>query len=356
MSIASHFKNIEIYKTFHHAFVFEQRKNSLTSCRFCNNYKNMTYNITRMTKHLKICKNFLNDSSNFESDIVAKVMKKKLKKKHEKKNEINKSFDKKQLTQTTFAFSSMTKNTTKRINILIARAIFENDKTLITFEKSIMKKFLKTLNSIYESSFKKIIFNILLKKMFEKKNKIVIEILHNNNYINYIIDDVFNINQKRIVNFIAQTSQYDNFHLSTKNMFFFFHIVEFLTFRIFNKMMLWCDDKSHNVNFFCTNETVVMRRMWKYLQNQSTWKHVFFLICDNHDIQLLIKNIVTKLFWFVNFFKRIQAIIFYYNKNDKCVILFREHQRRFYKNKIFVMLLSIITRWDNQINELQIEE
>ena len=189
-----------------------------------------------MKHHLKICANFLNDSNNVFNDIVVKIKNVQMQKKLENKNnnEENNSFVKR---QQTFEFSIIKKITKKFFDTLIARTIFENDKSLSIFENSIMLRFLKILNSIYTSFFKKIIFDVLLNEIFEKKKQKIEKILHDNDHINFTIDDVFNINQKRIVNLIVQTFQYDNFHFAIENMSIFEHIVEQLTFRIFQKML-----------------------------------------------------------------------------------------------------------------------
>lgn len=64
------------------------------------------------------------------------------------------------------------------------------------------------------------------------------QILNESFCFNFIIDDVFNINQKRIVNLIAQTSEYDFFLLISKNMFSFEHNAKKLTFRIVDKILI----------------------------------------------------------------------------------------------------------------------
>ena len=216
---------------------FGQQKYATTSCKFCTEYKDMTYNITRMRHHLEICADFLNDPSNASSDIVVKIRGVQMQRELENKNN-NEEDNPPAKRQQTLEFSAMKKTTKKLLDTLTARAIFEGGRPLSIFEDPTMLRFLKALNPAYTPPSRRVISDVLLSEIFEEEKQKIEEILHGSDHINFTTDDASNINQERIVNLTAQTPQYGSFHLAAEDMSTFEHTAEQLTPRISQKMLL----------------------------------------------------------------------------------------------------------------------
>ncbi len=51
-----------------------------------------------------------------------------------------------------------------------------------------------------------------------------------------------------------------------------------------------------------------MRALWSELEAFDELKHVFFISCDSHDLQLLLDDII-KLSWFTKILKKAQWIV-----------------------------------------------
>ena len=287
--------NYEIRRVFTIKQSNDRQKTHIVFCDFCFFYNYKILHIIRMRDHLKTCENYLKNFKNKDFFIVIDIVL--IRVKIECKNE---KFFKKRIktNQQTLNYFSYNDVQLDYINMLIIEIIVENELKLNLFENQNMRRFMKIIVFFWKSSCKKTIFIVLLDQIFEQNKQKMHRILDENFCFNFIIDDVFNINQKRIVNFIVQTFEYDFFLLISKNMSSFEHNAKKLIFRIVDKIFIWNDNKSKNVNFLCIDDAFVMRKIWRIIQTITMFQHVFFLICDNHDIQFLVKDIF-ELSWFV---------------------------------------------------------
>ena len=295
--------NYIVFKCFTTTNSINNQKTRIFNCKVCDHF--FAHNITRMTAHLINCTSFLKHNDNVSHFFV---LIKKTTTMINLKRKIEKNYENFSKRQTSFNVQIMSKNQLQHLHTFLNKTIFENDKILNLFELKLMLKFLYVFNSIYKLFSKKIIANSLLNQKYDNK-KIQMQRIFNDCFcINYTNDEVSNVNQKRIINFTKKIKNYEFFHLIFIDMFFFEHSTKQLTSRLTQMMTYWSNNKFENINFFCTNDVVAMKKMWKLLNDLSTFKHVFFLSCDNHDVQLLIKNIVIKLSWFVQLFQKTQIV------------------------------------------------
>lgn len=89
-----------------------------------------------------------------------------------------------------------------------------------------------------------------------------------------------------------------------------------------------------------------MRKTWALLAEKSNWEEAFFVPCDSHGIQLLIKNICN-IPWFAGVFKQSQEIVSYFFKANKQMSMLRRSQMIFY-SRTYALSLSVSTRWGTQ--------
>ena len=75
--------------------------------------------------------------------------------------------------------------------------------------------------------------------------------------------------------------------------------------------------------------------------------HVFFVPCDSHGLQLLMKDIAG-LAWFKELFNQAQTIPVYFHKADKQLSILREYQQAEY-GRTYAVTMSCITRWGTQV-------
>ena len=105
------------------------------------------------------------------------------------------------------------------------------------------------------------------------------------------------------------------------------------------------------VNSFVTNTCNLKRAVWNIIQHDLRFRHVFFVSCDSHNLQLLIKNIL-KLSKLDAMFKKALKCVNSLRKVKRQFDLLRKHQKNQY-DKYKALIAFTILRWNTQINLLQ---
>ena len=84
------------------------------------------------------------------------------------------------------------------------------------------------------------------------------------------------------------------------------------------------------------------RKAARILASRQEYQKVFFIFCDSHGLQLLIKNIV-ELLWFNAIFRNVQAIIAAFTGSLKQLGLLQNCMCETLE-KVFSFALSVITQ------------
>ncbi len=133
------------------------------------------------------------------------------------------------------------------------------------------------------------------------------------NHLNFFSNETCNIQKKRVINLYIHvsttaTSMRKEFHLKTKvkvvkimnaktqARWFFNHIIDIL------QSQFW------RINTFVIDTCSTMKTLWSMLKAFGELKHIFFISCDSHELQLLLDDIL-KLSWFVKILKDAKWII-----------------------------------------------
>lgn len=62
------------------------------------------------------------------------------------------------------------------------------------------------------------------------------------------------------------------------------------------------------VNCIATDICAIMKLMWSLIEQHPKMKHVFFVFCDSHGLQLLLGDVV-KFFFFAKTIRQAQLIV-----------------------------------------------
>ena len=100
------------------------------------------------------------------------------------------------------------------------------------------------------------------------------------------------------------------------------------------------------VNSISTDTCPTMLAMEKVLGQIDEYKHVFFIPCDSHSLQLLIKDIMSIPHLKI-ILSKAQTIVSAFHKSPLHHALLREEQLDIYK-KHYALILSVITHWGTQ--------
>lgn len=87
---------------------------------------------------------------------------------------------------------------------------------------------------------------------------------------------------------------------------------------------------------------------WNRMERNHRTKHVFFVLCDSHRLQLLMKDIIEPN-WFSSCFSFAENIVTHFNHSPKQLAMLREKMRNAY-GKTGTFILSVFTRWGTQVN------
>lgn len=107
-------------------------------------------------------------------------------------------------------------------------------------------------------------------------------------------------------------------------------------------------DGFDRINSVGTDTCNTMRDSWNRMERDPRTKHVFFVPCDSHGLQLLMKDIIETN-WFTSRFSSAQNIVTHFNHSPKQLAMLREKMRNAY-GKTRAFILSVLTRWGTQVN------
>ncbi|RYC78191.1 hypothetical protein BFJ63_vAg18936, partial [Fusarium oxysporum f. sp. narcissi] len=101
------------------------------------------------------------------------------------------------------------------------------------------------------------------------------------------------------------------------------------------------------MNAICTDTCSTMRKLHAEMKNMPEFRHCFFLLCDSHGLQLLVKDIVESERW-ASVLKKVTRIITSFKKAKLQLARLRAYQLECYgKQKAFIT--PAITRWGTQL-------
>jgi len=91
--------------------------------------------------------------------------------------------------------------------------------------------------------------------------------------------------------------------------------------------------------------------MWMHLRSKPRFQRTFFIPCDSHGLQLMIKDIIS-LDLFKDTMAMCNKIVTHFRLAQKQLALLRHYQREIY-GKIYALTLAGNTRWGSQVGELK---
>ena len=90
-----------------------------------------------------------------------------------------------------------------------------------------------------------------------------------------------------------------------------------------------------------------MRKIWRILVEDIRLKHMFFILCDSHGIQLLIKDILT-IPWLKEVHRKCKLVVAAFRHASQQYGVLKKHILHHY-SKRYAFILACITRWGTEI-------
>jgi hypothetical protein len=165
-------------------------------------------------------------------------------------------------------------------------------------------------------------------------------------YINAVMDESSDIAGNRIIN-LSFVTPHGVFYVDTEDSG-----AESLTSHYLAQWFIDHVEQAigsgnwHRVNSLATDTCATMRGVWKKLEETEKTKHLFFIPCESHGLQLLIKDIL-ETHPYSKILEKAQSVASFFHSAKKQYAILREEQQRIY-GRHYALLLSVITRWGTQ--------
>lgn len=251
------------------------------------------------------------------------------------------------LIQTQIAVPVLRKNDQVALDELASMELYVGGRPLSLFDEPWMKGFLHRLNTAYKVPSHTKFAGPLLDQAYDKVKHDTQVAVNDSSYLNLITDGSSNINHERMTNISCHT-ELGALHLSSQDIPTHTHDAQALATYMDTQIRIWIHDKLQRVNSLAVDTENKMRKMIQLLEKTPGWEHVFFVPCDSHGCQLLMKDI-SEMPWFAPIFKKAQMVATYFHKADKQLAILRMYQLRGEQKRVFSITLSCITRWGTQV-------
>ena len=252
-------------------------------CRHCHTV--MSHGATRQQIHLDQCDQYRRRSTNSDSSIQTIL-------------DAN--------------IRSLAVDVAKRLHQTATMTVYMFNLSFNHYENSYVRAHEQAFYSQYTPSSHTIMAEVLLNEAYQTM-KAKIDSMLMSHYLNFFSDESTNIRKERVINLCVHvsktaTSKEEEFHLrvevdvtetmnaKTQARWLLKHINETL------QSQFW------RVNTFVIDTCSTMRALWSELEAFDKLKHVFFVSCDSHGLQLLLDDII-KLSWFTKILEEAQWIV-----------------------------------------------
>ena len=217
-----------------------------------------------------------------------------------------------------------------------------------------VKDFLTSLRPAYKPPSAYQLSGSLLGKNFEIMKSTIDRIIKESPSIDLIIDESSTIGNSRIINVSVHTASgvffYETSELPADEIDADW-LADFIEVKVVPNL---CGGIAISINSLATDTCQTMRSLWAKLKHKAQYNHTFFIPCDSHGIQLLIKDILTSktiASWLNETFKNAQKIATFFSNAKKQLAFLRQHQKRLY-NSFKSFVIAGETRWGTQYNML----
>lgn len=300
----------------------------------------MACNVTRMKEHLKTCEAYLEDPTNAGSCIVDE---------HNRKRQRTGIQAFVSITgvkrQSRLEVPTLSNEEQEAINRMAAMALYKTGGGFSNFEDEDYAAFLHRLNPAYKIPSARLFSGRLLDEAYDTVRGELQVVLDKCTYFNFVTDGSSNKRHDCIVNLSIHT-EIVIFQLESQIIPSIKHTAEELARWADERANFWSRGAITKHNSWATDTASVMRSFWSIMGKKPAWERSFFVPCDSHGIQLLMKHI-SELNWFSTTLKRAQQIAIFFHKAEKQLAILREEQIK-QNGRTYALTLSVITRWGTQ--------
>jgi len=242
-------------------------------------------------------------------------------------------------------FPVLAKEEHKSIDLAFANVCYVQALPFALYESEAMKNALHKLHPAYKPPNRKAVGGPLLTTSYNSLKLQVLATVARLDFLNVISDESSNINGSRIFNTCLHTPQ-GALHWTSQDIAAKRLTAENVATTLRQLMHEISNGEYSRLNSLSTDTCdTMLKTHWLMLQFPEL-KHVFFIPCDSHGLQLLVKDIVN-LPVFKTILDQAQNIAKAFKKSTLQLARLRDIQKDIY-GKPKSLCLSVITRWGTQ--------
>jgi hypothetical protein len=210
-----------------------------------------------------------------------------------------------------------------------------------------MKQFIKLLSdSLYKPPSARRIRGDLLDKTYKQLQGQIMDLLDKQTYLQFVLDESLDINHRRMINLLVVVLGFGSFYLETEHVGDKTLDAQFFVNWFFWKSKNYCLDLNR-ISSLSTDTCATMQSTWTSLAKHPSLSHSFFVPCDSHGLQLLIKDLLQSEL-FSDTITKAQTIVSAFHQAKKQYSILRQKQE-----KVTAFVLSVLTQWVTQYSLTQ---
>ena len=161
--------------------------------------------------------------------------------------------------------------------------------------------------------------------------------------VNLVMDESTNIQRNRIMNLCANIPTYGAFYIKSTALGSHSITAEWTATWFIDQALQLLEGDTSRLNSLVTDTCPTQRATWQLIKQDNRFKHVFFVPCQSHSLQLLIGDILRTP-WFAEVFQQAHLIINCFVNSPLQLLRLREIMEED-NGKQIAFILSVLTRW-----------
>jgi hypothetical protein len=215
------------------------------------------------------------------------------------------------------------------------------------FENAYVIAHHQALSPSYKPPNRKLVAGKLLNEAYDTVKSKVVQVLKSCNYLSFFTDETVNIRKERVINLCCHVPNVGCFHLKATTGVAKKMSAAVQAEWLVNGCRETINHETWRINCIATDTCFTMKAMWNEISKFSDMKHVFFVPCDSHGLQLLLGDIIEFLF-FVDVMQKAQLIITSFRGLNKELAILWDFQIKAY-GQHRSLILNVLTRWGTSV-------
>jgi hypothetical protein len=187
---------------------------------------------------------------------------------------------------------TISKSKKQKLDRAASMAIYIGARPFALFDEPYMKAFIDLLSdSLYKTPSRHLIGGNMLDEIYKELQSKILQLLDQQKYLQFILDESPDLNHRRIINLSVVIPGYGSFYLENEHIGDRTLNAQFFVEWFFQKTKRYCSDPKR-MSSLSTDTCATMQKTWTGLAKHPLLAHSFFVPCDSHSLQLLIKDIL----------------------------------------------------------------